>query len=325
MSSSMAAKTAVSVTIGGHELKVSNPDKVLFPNDGYSKGDLVDYYRAVAPLLIPHLRDRPLTLQRYPDGINGPSFFEKQAPKFTPPWIKTIKADAAFSSNSSKKIDYLVCNDEATLVFCANLASIVLHTWYSREKTLDNPDFLLFDLDPFECTLKTLATVALALHDALKEIGLEALVKTSGGSGMHVIVPLRPVYSYDTVKGFGELVARRVASCAPDLVTLERTIARRPRGVVYLDYVQVGRGKTVVPPFVVRARDGAPVSTPLAWDEVRALARKRTADPSAEFAKFTMKNAPARLKREGDLWGGAHWRQATLEPALKKARKLWES
>jgi bifunctional non-homologous end joining protein LigD len=320
-----AAKTAASVTIGGHKLSLTNQDKVLFPNDGYTKGDLVAYYRTVAKWLLPHLKDRPLTLQRYPNGIEAASFFEKQAPKFTPDWVDTVQAEAAYSSGASKQIEYLLCNDEATLVFCANLAAIVLHVWYSHVPTLDHPDYALFDLDPYECTVKTLATVALAMRDTLAEIGLKPLVKTSGGSGLHVVVPLKPVYSYDAVKQFAELAARQAAARAPELTTLERTIARRPKGTVYLDYVQVGRGKTVVPPFVVRARDGAPVSMPLDWSEVEALARKRTKDPLVEFAAFTMKNAPARLKRVGDLWGGKHWREASLEPALRKARNVWES
>lgn len=321
----MAKATASTLTIGGHELKLTNQDKVLFPRDGYTKGDLVAYYRGVSRWLLPHLKDRPLTLQRYPNGIEGPSFFEKQIPKFTPAWVKTVKAPAAYSSAASKEVEYMLCNDEASLVFCANLAAIVLHVWYSHVPTLDHPDYALFDLDPFECTVKTLATVALHLRDTLTEIGLRPLIKTSGGSGLHVVVPLRPGYSYDAVKQFGELAARQAALRDPSLTTFERTIARRPKGTVYVDYVQVGRGKTVVPPFVVRARDGAPVSMPLDWSEVEALARKRSKNPSDEFAGFTMKNALARLKREGDLWGGKHWQKAALEPALRKARKTWES
>jgi len=320
----VAAPVKSVVEIGGRRVTLSNQSKVLFPADGYTKGDLIAYYRAVSRWLLPHLKNRPLTLQRYPDGVGGPSFFEKQAPRFTPDWVPRIRVDAAYS-HSRSAIEYITCNDEATLVFCANLASIVLHVWYSHAPSLDTPDYALFDLDPFECTVKTLGTVALALHEVLNEIGLRPLVKTSGGSGLHVVLPLKPRYSYDSVKQFGELVAREVARRQPKLTTLERTIGRRAKGTVYLDYVQVGRGKTVVPPFVVRARDGAPVSMPLDWSEVEELARKRTADPSREFARFTMKNAPARLKREGDLWGRTYWREATLEKALERARKVWET
>ncbi|MBV9276929.1 MAG: non-homologous end-joining DNA ligase, partial [Candidatus Eremiobacteraeota bacterium] len=239
------------MSIGGQKLALSNLDKVLWPQDKYTKGDLIRYYQGVAQWILPHLEDRPLTLQRFPDGIDGPSFFEKQAPKFTPSWVQTVRINAPFKSRFAE-IDYIVCNDEATLAFCANLASVVLHVWYSRIETLDSPDYALFDLDPFECTLKTLATVALRLRDTLQEIGLQALVKTSGGSGVHVVVPLKPVYTYDAIKQFGEIVARRVYEACPKETTFERTISRRPKGTVYLDYVQVGRGKTVVPPFSVR-------------------------------------------------------------------------
>jgi len=310
------------VSVAGRELTLSNLDKVLWPLDGYTKGDLIEYYRSVAPWLLPHLEDRPLTLQRYPDGIDGASFFEKQAPKFTPPWVQTVRISAPYKSTATN-INYIVCNDEPTLVFCANLASVVLHVWYSRIESLDSPDYALFDLDPFECTLKTLASVALELRKTLVEIGLHPLVKTSGGSGLHVVVPLRPAYTYDAIKQFGEIIARRVAAARPRETTFERVIARRPKGTVYLDYVQVGRGKTVVPPFSVRAREGAPVSMPLEWTEVEGLARKRTANPADEFARWTMKNAVSRLKREGDLWAGKRWREARLEPAIKRAQKVW--
>ena len=309
-------------TVDGRQLTLSNLDKILWPQDRYTKGDLIRYYRSVAQWILPHLKERPLTLQRFPDGIDGPSFFEKQAPKFTPPWVETVRIDAPFKSKAAK-IDYIVCDDEATLVFCANLASVVLHVWYSRIETLDAPDYALFDLDPFECTLKTLATVALQLRDTLQQIGLQPLVKTSGGSGIHVVLPLKPAYTYDAIKQFGEIVARRVYEACPKETTFERTISRRPKGTVYLDYVQVGRGKTVVPPFSVRARNKAPVSMPLDWSEVEAFARKRVPNPADEFTRWTMKNALNRLKREGDLWAGKRWKEARLEPAIKRAQKLW--
>jgi len=266
------------VTVGVRRLELSNLEKVLWPRDGYTKSDLIAYYRAAAKWILPHLRDRPLTLQRYPDGIDNESFFEKQAPRGTPEWARTISI--ASPGGRRSHIAYLVCDDEATLVFVANLASIVLHVWTSRTAALDNPDYVLFDLDPWEgCTLKTLATVALNLRDAIRSIGLEPLVKTSGSSGLHVVIPLESDYDYEPVKVFAEIVARRVAGALPQLTTLERMTAKRKPGTVYLDYVQVGQGKTLVPPYCVRARDGAPISMPLEWDEVEALARKRAGKP----------------------------------------------
>ncbi len=307
--------------VGGRELSFSNLDKVLWPQDGYTKGDLIAYYAGVARWLIPHLRDRPLTLERYPDGIEGQSFFEKQAPRYKPSWIPTVSLSA---DGDSRRIAYMLCNDEAALAWCANLASIVLHVWYSHLPSIDSPDYVLFDLDPWEgCTMKTLAHVALTLRAVLEEIGLRALVKTSGGSGLHVVVPLKPTYDYDTVKTFAEIVARRIHAQLPKFTTLERTIARRPRGVVYLDWVQVGRGKTVVPPYVVRARAGAPVSMPLEWSEVEELQAKTRSQPAKVIAAWNIRTAAARLERRGDLWAEPLRRGSSLEAALQKAKRRW--
>jgi bifunctional non-homologous end joining protein LigD len=317
----MSASLLQYAKASAHQLKFTNLDKVLFPRDGYTKGDLIAYYVSVAQWLVPHLRDRPLTLQRYPDGIDGESFFEKKAPRYKPAWMPTIRVAA---HEGTSEIAYLLCNDDETLAWCANLASIVLHVWYSHAPSLDHPDYALFDLDPWEgCTMKTLATVALAFRDLLTEIGLTPLVKTSGGTGLHVVVPLEPHYDYEAVKQFAEIVARRVAEGLPKLTTLERSIARRPNATVYLDYVQVGRGKTVVPPYVVRARDAAPVSMPLDWSEVEEFSRRRGGDPPAVIGRWNLANARKRLVNEGDLWGPRAWKPAPLEPALKKARRVW--
>jgi DNA ligase D-like protein (predicted polymerase) len=194
------AATKERVEIDGRALSLSNRDKVLWPQDGYTKGDLVAYYRAVAPYILPHLIDRPLTLQRYPDGIDGGSFFEKNASKYLPDWIPTVTV--ASEAGKRDRIRFIRCNDEATLVYVANLAAIVLHVWTSREPALDVPEFLFFDLDPFDgCTVPTLAKVALALRDALGEIGLETAVKTSGGSGLHVAIPSLPSIRTTSVRG----------------------------------------------------------------------------------------------------------------------------
>ena len=318
----MAESERVPVTIGSRRLSFSNLDKVLWPHDGYTKADLIDYYRSVAGAILPYLKDRPLTLQRYPDGIDGFSFFEKHLPKGVPDWVARVTASSA---EGGKKGTYVVCNDEATLAYVANLASIVLHAWTSRVKTLDEPDFVFFDVDPGEkCTLKTLAAVTLGIRDALADIGLSSLVKTSGGMGLHAFVPLAAGYSYESAKLFAELLARHVAEAMGDAVTLQRTVAKRDPAAVYLDYVQVGRGKTYVVPFSVRARDGAPVSTPLEWSEVEAFARKRGATmPSDAFAAFTIRTTAKRLKSRGDPWAGAAWKKQRLEGAIARAQSTW--
>ncbi|HVR47625.1 MAG TPA: non-homologous end-joining DNA ligase [Candidatus Binatia bacterium] len=317
------APPRVTRRVGSRELSLSNLDKVLWPKDGFTKGDLIDYYERVAQYALPHLKGRPLTLQRYPNGIGGETFFEKQIPRGIPDWVERVTVPTP--SGLRSQITFVLCNDLPTLVLLANLAAIVLHVWTSRAPALEEPDFVIFDLDPGEkCTLRTLAEVTLGVRDLLGEVGLKPLVKTTGGYGVHVVLPLRSGYSYDTAKVFAEIVARQAAQRLGESVTLQRTVAKRPQAAVYLDYVQVGLGKTIVAPYSVRARDGAPVSTPLHWSEVEALARRRAPTaPADEFAKMNIRTAPKRFEREGDLWGGALWKKQRLEGALAKAQRLW--
>jgi bifunctional non-homologous end joining protein LigD len=309
--------------IGSRSLSLSNLDKVLWPRDGYTKGDLIDYYATVATYVVPHLKGRPLTLQRYPDGIDKQTFFEKQIPRGTPDWVERVVISTPRGQRS--ETTFIVCNDAPTLVFLANLAAVVLHIWTSRLPALDQADFAIFDLDPGDtCTLRTLATVALRFRKLLESIGLKPLVKTTGGLGLHVIVPLAAGYSYDMVKVFAEIVARQAAGELDELATLQRTIAKRPQDAVYLDWVQVGQGKTIVSPYSLRARDRAPVSTPLHWSEVESFARRRGAvAPAQEFAKFDLRTTPKRLRREGDLWGSKYWKKQRLESAINQAKRLW--
>jgi bifunctional non-homologous end joining protein LigD len=317
------AQLRVERRVGSRTLSLSNVDKVLWPRDGYTKGDLIDYYERVAEYAVPYLAQRPLTLQRYPDGIDKQTFFEKQLPRGTPEWIDRVTLPTP--GGRREQTTFVVCNDAPTLVWLANMATIVLHIWTSRMPAIDEPDFVIFDLDPGErCTLKTLATVALRFRELLQSIGLNPLVKTTGGFGLHAIVPLASGYSYETAKVFAEIVARQAAAELAELATLERTIAKRPQNAVYLDWVQVGQGKTIVSPYTLRARDRAPVSTPLHWEEVEAFSRRRTSvAPADEFAKFNLDTTPKRLAREGDLWGPKYWKKQRLEPALNKAKRLW--
>jgi bifunctional non-homologous end joining protein LigD len=313
----------VTVEVGGQTVKLTNQDKVLFPNDGYTKGDLVAYYRAVAPAILPYLRDNPLTMERYPDGIDvARGIWEKQLPKYAPDWVN--RATIAPSTGEPRKVTYVVCDDEATLVWIGNLAAITLHIWYSRVATIDVPDVILLDLDPGErCPLARLAKVALAFREELSGVGIVPAVKTTGGMGLHVIVPLEPRYDYDVAKGFSELIARRINTVLPQDTTLERTISRRPDDLVYLDWVQVGKGKTYVSPFSVRARDGAPVSMPLAWSEVEAMRRKRSPETTREMLRWNIKNVPALVAKNGDPWRGAGWKRNKLDAAVAKARSVW--
>ena len=323
MSAAARGRPGTAVVIGGRTLTLTNQDKVLFPDDGYTKGDLVAYYRAVAPWIVPRLRDIPLTMERFPDGIGMPrGIWEKQMPRYTPEWVRRVATKP--STGEPRDVTFLVCDDEPTLVWVANLAAITLHIWYSHLPALDVPDLVLFDLDPGErCPLARLARVALAFREELRNIGLHALVKTTGGMGLHVVVPLAPIYDYDLAKGIAEVVARRVHAVLRKDTTLERAIARRPDDVVYLDWVQVGKGKTYVAPFTVRARPGAPVSMPLPWSQVEAMQRKRAPETTAEMRRWTIANVPRLLAKDGDPWTGPDAAPQTLDDALAKARSLW--
>jgi bifunctional non-homologous end joining protein LigD len=318
-----AKKSETTVDVDGRTVKLTNQDKVLFPADGYTKGDLVAYYRAVAPVILPYLRDNPVTMERFPDGIGVPrGIWEKQMPRYTPEWVS--RATIPPSTGQPRDVTYVVVNDEASLVWVANLAAITLHIWYSHVPAIDVPDVILFDLDPGEkCPLARLARVALAFREELDNIGIRAYVKTTGGMGLHVIVPLEPRYDYDIAKGVSELVARRIHSVLPKDTTLERTIARRPEDLVYLDWVQVGKGKTYVAPFTVRARDGAPVSMPLSWREVEAMRRKRAPETTAEMRRWTIANVPRLVAKTGDPWRNEGWIPQSLESAMARARPLW--
>jgi bifunctional non-homologous end joining protein LigD len=307
---------------GSRKVVVTHPDRVLFPDDGITKGDLVHYYRDVAPFLLPYVVDRPLTLQRWPNGIAGFSFFEKQAPKGMPDWIATTTQPRA---DGRGDVAYPMANDAPSLAWFANLAAITVHIWMSRVRSIDKPDFLLFDLDPFDgCTLATLARVATSVRDELDGVGLTTFVKTTGAKGLHVLVPIAPRCAYEQARTLNEALARRIAHLLPREVTLERTRATRPRGTVYFDWAQLGQGRTVVPPYCVRARPGAPVSTPIAWSEVEAMASSRsTRETSAAFAKWNLRNVPELLAAKGDAWGDAFRRSQSLGPALEASRRRW--
>ena len=319
-----AKKSETAVAVGGRQVKLTNQDKILFPRDGYTKGDLVAYYRAVAPFILPYLRDNPLTMERFPDGIAVPrGIWEKQMPRYTPDWVERVTIKP--STGEPREVTYVVCDDEATLVWVANLAAVTLHIWYSRVRSLDTPDVILLDLDPGErCPLARLAKVALAFREELGNVGIVPAVKTTGGMGLHVVIPLKPKYDYEVAKAFAELVARRVHTVLPHDTTLERTISRRPEDLVYLDWVQVGKGKTYVAPFTVRARDGAPVSMPLEWREVEAMRRKRAPETTREMRRWTLANVPKLVAKDGDPWRREGWKPQSLESALSRARSLWE-
>jgi bifunctional non-homologous end joining protein LigD len=262
----------------------SNLDKVFWPDEGYTKGDLIEYYRTIGPWILPYLADRPVVLTRYPDGVNGKSFFQKDAPGFVPEWIRT---ERMWSEQAQRDIDYFVCDDEAGLVYLANLGTIPLHVWGSRTSVIDRPDWCVLDLDPKDAPFSDVVRVAEVTHALCEDIGLPNFVKTSGSSGLHVMVPLGGLCSYEETRSLGELLARVIIAELPDITTLTRQVSRRG-GKVYIDYLQNGAGRLLVSPFSVRALPGAPVSMPLRWSEVNS---------KLDIRSYTITNAVARMRK----------------------------
>jgi len=297
--------TEASLTIDGHRLKFTNLNKIFYPKDGYRKRDLLNYYDAVAPLILPHLKDRPLSLKRYPNGIDEPFFFQKEVAASFPKWLRTGMADGIRS---------VIGDNRATLLFLVNLGCIDHNPWMSRlgsleDDSLEHPDYLLIDLDPQECSYQKIVEAALLVRKKLDRAELESFPKTTGGDGMHIFVPLEPRYTYDQVRAFAELLSTMVAQERPDLFTTPRAVAKREKGKVYFDWMQIGKGKTISAPYAVRAYAGAPVATPLAWREVT---------PKLTPEQFHLGNALARFDRVGDLFEGVLKRPQKMEEALEK-------
>jgi bifunctional non-homologous end joining protein LigD len=293
---------------GRRALKLSNLDKPFWPEEGITKGDLLAYYRDIAPVLIPHLKDRPFTMKRYPDGWKGNHFFQKDAPKHMPDWIKSRPFRATSRESRQKRmIRYPLVNDELALLWMVNMGCIDMNAWYSRVDKPERPDFVLFDLDPSpDVGFGEVVEVARLLKQALDGLGLESFPKTSGADGMHVLVPVARRHTYAATREFSEIVARALERTHRGLVTTEWSKAKR-RGVL-IDSNQNGEGKTIASVYSVRPKEGAPVSTPLRWDEVN-----EKLNPSM----YTMEVVLARIEQHGDVFAGVLTTKQSLTGALK--------
>ncbi len=291
-------------------VRITNPEKVYWPEDGLTKGDLVAWYDFVADLLIPHLANRPVHMNRFPDGIHGKQFYQRQAKEGTPSWVRLVMIE---SDTHGGPVPQYVCDDRDTLLYLANLGSIDLHPWLSRVDTLDSPDYAVLDLDPKEAPFADVVRIAREIGKVLRGIELRPLLKTSGKTGLHVYVPLEPGYTYEQARMFCETVALIVTRDMKEIATVERHIASR-EGRVYVDYGQNRRGQTVVPPYSVRPVRGASVSMPLDWDEL---------DLELDPQRFTIRTALARLTREGDLFRAALTDKQRLEPAIEALAQQW--
>jgi bifunctional non-homologous end joining protein LigD len=303
----LAPSNEAAVEVDGHRLKFTNLNKVIFPKDGYTKRDLLAYYDAVAPLLLPHIKDRPLSLKRYPNGIHEPFFFQKDSPASFPNWLRFETWD---------DVRYVLADNRAALLYLTNLACIDQNPFMGRVGSLDNPDWILIDLDPQECSFDRIVEAALLVRKKLDLLELEGYPKTTGGDGLHIYVPVEPHYSYEETKSFAEVIARTLAAQHPNLFTTPRSVAKREKGRVYFDYLQNGSGKTIAAPYVVRAYDGAPVATPLRWDEVKI---------GLYPTQFTIRNAPQRFEAVGDLFAGVLKKPQSLHDAVLRMEKLVHS
>jgi bifunctional non-homologous end joining protein LigD len=295
---------------GRRELRLRNLDKVFWPDEGITKGDLLAYYRDVAEVLVPHLRGRPFTMKRYPDGWQGNNFFQKQAPSHMPEWIRRVPFPASTREGEKKTIEYAIVDDELALLWMVNMGCIDMHAWSSREDRSERPDWVMFDLDPAEgATFEDVVEVAKLVKETLDLVELDAFPKTSGSRGIHILVPIARRHTFAEAREFASIIAGALARAHPGLVTTEWSKQKR-RGVL-VDANQNGPGKTNASVYSVRPRAGAPVSTPLRWEEL---------EPGLELASFTMGTVLDRVARDGDLFAGVLDGKQSLTKALRSLR-----
>jgi bifunctional non-homologous end joining protein LigD len=301
----LAGKEAT-LPIDGHTLKFTNLAKLYYPDDGVTKRDVLNYYAAIADLILPHLKDRPLSLKRYPNGIKEQFFFQKDTPDTYPAWLRTELID---------EINYVFAGDHASLLYLVNLGCIDHNPAMSRSGSLEHPDFILIDLDPQECSYDLIVEAALLVKRILDQIGLAGYPKTTGGDGMHIYIPIEPAYSFEEARAFAELIARLVTHEKPHLFTTPRMVAKRQKNRVYFDYLQIGQSKTIAAPYVLRAYAGAPVATPLEWAEVI---------PGLHPKQFDIHNSRDRFRQKGDLFRGVLESPQNLYEALSRLEKLFK-
>lgn len=298
------------VKISDKEVKLTNLNKIFWPDEGFTKGDLIKYYLSVSNYILPYLKNRPQSLNRFPNGIKGPSFYHKDMePAQLPKWIKTEKL---YSKSNDRDIDYLICNNSATLAFMINMGCIEINPWHSTYKKPDHPDYMMLDLDPGEISFKEVVNTALVVKELCDELGINAYCKTSGATGLHVYIPLGAKYEYDQVKTFAELLANITHSRIPSVTTIERKIAKR-NNKIYIDFLQNRKGQTIVAPYSVRPRSLATVSTPLKWSEVN-----ETLSPE----DFNIKTMVDRLQTVGDIWIETLKKPINLSQVLTQLEKL---
>ena len=293
--------------IDGKKVELTHLEKIFWPGEGYTKGDVVDYYNTIYPHIIKYMKDRPESLYRTPDGINEKGFFHKDAGLNAPKWVKHLPL---YSDSAEKEINYIICNDKPTLLYLANLGCIEMNPWNSRLKDLDRPDYLVLDLDPSEHnTFEQVIDTANVIKQILDKAGATSFPKTSGATGIHVYVPLGAKYTYEQAKDFAHVVATMAQQQLHGFTSLERSLSKRGAGNIYIDYLQNRKGQTLACAYSLRPRPGATVSMPLEWNEV-----KKGLHPS----DFTIRNAKARIEKKGDLFSRVLLKGIDMVKCIKK-------
>ncbi|MGA9234476.1 MAG: non-homologous end-joining DNA ligase [Desulfobacterales bacterium] len=303
----------LSMKVDSRTIELSNADKVLFPEDGITKSDLIDYYHRMADRILPYLEDRPIMLQRFPDGIAETGFYQKQASDYFPDWIPTATVEL---KDRDEVQSMVVCNDAATLVYLANQACITLHAWLSRRATSHRPDRMIFDLDPAGDDFEEVCEAARHLREVLEHVGLTPYVMTTGSKGLHVAVPLKPGASFDDVRDFARDLATYLVDRHADRYTIEPRKEKRERRL-YLDYLRNGYGQTAVGPYAIRAKAGAPIATPLDWEEL--------SDGRLRSNRYTLRNIFRRLGQKDDPWSDMDRHARPLTTPQKRLAEMIDS
>jgi len=299
------------VTVDGSTVSLTHLDKIYWPDDGYTKGDLLKYYFTVSKYNLPYLIDRPLILKRFPNGIGKPLFFQHDL-QDAPEYVKTVALDMEVGHT----VHYAVCNNVATLLYLANLGTIPQNPWMSRIDEINKPDWIAMDLDPKKTDFSVVCEVAKAVKELLDDLGLKSYPKTSGSSGIHIYIPIKRAYDFDQTVGFADMLATVISNENPAIATRERSPAKRKKGQVYVDHLQNAYGKSIAGPYSVREKPGASVSAPLEWSEVEK-AKIRIGD-------FTIVTMPKRLEKKGDLFKPVLNGKQSLERAIAKIKTTLE-
>ncbi len=292
--------------IGGHTVPLTNTQKIFWPEEGYAKGDVIAYYEGISKYMLKYLKGRPLSLRRNPNGITDKGFFHKDAGDHAPEWVDTR---SIYSDSTDKKVDYIVCNNKATLIYLANLGCIEINPWHSIISSLECPDYLILDLDPADKnTFDQVIETAKAIREITDKAGITTYVKTSGSTGLHIYVPLGAKYTYEQSHAFAEILATQAQALVPEFTSLERGIKKRGNNI-YIDFMQNNIGQTVAAPYSLRPKPYAPISTPLDWKEVKK---------GLTIEQFNITNIFKRLEKKGDLFAGLLTKKTDMAKALKK-------